>query len=88
MNQWQSQRYQRLMGIAAEIVNEHTDLPIEPIYENFRAQNGYATPKIDLRGAVLRDGKLLMVRERLDDCWTMPGGWADVGDSPVAAVER
>lgn len=88
MNQWQSQRYQRLMKIAAEIISEHTDNPIEPIYESFKVQPGYATPKVDVRGAIFRDGKLLMVRERLDDAWTIPGGWADVGDSPAAAVER
>lgn len=87
-NRWQSQRYQRLMEIAAEIVSEHTHFSVEPIYENFKAQTGYATPKVDVRGAVFQDGKLLLVRERTDDCWTLPGGWADVGDSPASAVER
>jgi len=88
MNLWQSQRYHRLMEIAAEIINEHTGHPIEPITESFKTQIGYATPKVDVRGAVFHDGKLLMVRERLYNGWTMPGGWADVGDSPAAAAER
>jgi len=88
MNHWQSQRYQRLMEIAAEIVSEHSQYPVEPIYESFKVQQGYATPKVDVRGAVFQDGKLLLVRELVDGCWTMPGGWADVGDSPAAAVER
>ncbi len=88
MNQWQSQRYQRLMEISAEIISEHTAYPVEAIFESFKAQPGYATPKVDVRGAIFRDRKLLMVRERLDDGWTMPGGWADVGDSPASAVAR
>jgi len=88
MNQWQSQRYQRLMEIAAEIISDHTQHPIEPIAESFNAQSGYSTPKVDVRGAVFQDSKLLMVRERIDNAWTMPGGWADVGDSPASAIER
>lgn len=87
-NHWQSQRYERLTEIAAEIVNEHSVLPLDFIVEDFKSQPGYATPKMDVRGAVFQDGKLLMVEEIMDGGWTMPGGWADVGDSPVQAVER
>ena len=81
-------RYRRLEEIAAEIVSSHTALPREEILENFRIQPGYATPKIDVRGAVIRDGKILLVQERSDGGWTMPGGWADVGDAPSAMVTR
>lgn len=87
-NQWQSHRYRRLMEIAAEIVAEHADLEKESVFEDFCEQQGYATPKIDVRGAAFRGDRLLMVRERLDDCWTMPGGWAEVGDTPSEAIER
>ena len=45
-------------------------------------------PKVDVRGAVFRDGKILLVREKMDGGWTMPGGWADVGDSPALGAER
>jgi ADP-ribose pyrophosphatase YjhB (NUDIX family) len=51
-------------------------------------QPGYATPKVDVRGAVIRDGKILLVQERSDERWCMPGGWADVGDLPSDTVER
>ncbi len=88
LNDFQRERYHRLTEIAAEIVSRHTDLPISPILENFRGQAGYATPKVDVRGAVFRDGNLLMVREKVDDGWTLPGGWADVGDYPAEGAER
>lgn len=88
LNEWQSQRYQRLMEISAEIISEHTNYSIEPIIESFKLQPGYATPKVDVRGAVFRDGKILLVREKMDGGWTMPGGWADVGDSPAQGAER
>ncbi len=58
------------------------------LQEVFAAQRGYATPKVDVRGAVFQEGCLLMVRERMDGGWTLPGGWADVGDVPSEAAER
>src|SRR5512136_2323864 len=76
------QRYERLLGLAAEITREHAGLPVEPLVESFAAQPGYATPKVDVRGAVVRDGRILLVKERRDGLWCMPGGWADVGDLP------
>ena len=54
----------------------------------FDKEKGYATPKIDVRAAVFSDHKLLLVKEKEDGCWTLPGGWADIGDSPSEAVVR
>jgi ADP-ribose pyrophosphatase YjhB (NUDIX family) len=83
--EYNTQRYRRLMEIAAEIVQSHTGIPKEPVLENFLIQPGYATPKVDVRGAVARDGKILLVQERSDGRWCMPGGWADVGE-PASKV--
>ncbi len=82
------QRYRRMMEIAAEVVAAHTGLAAESLCENFLRQPGYATPKIDVRGAVVQDGSILLVQERVDSRWSMPGGWADVGDLPSAMVAR
>ncbi len=87
-NEYQRERYHRLTEIAAEIISEHSELPFDPLLSTFNRQIGYATPRVDVRGAVLTDGKLLLVRERQDGGWTMPGGWADVGDVPSQAAER
>ncbi len=88
LNDYDRQRYGRLIDLAAEIISAHADLPAEPIQRIFLAQTGYATPRVDVRAAVFQNGKLLLVRERLDGGWTMPGGWADVGDYPSQAAER
>jgi ADP-ribose pyrophosphatase YjhB (NUDIX family) len=87
-NDYQVQRYRRLVEIAAEIVSESSQASYQSIVRTFNMQNGYATPRVDVRGAMFQDGKLLMVKERLDGGWTMPGGWADVGDVPSEAAER
>lgn len=85
---YETQRYERLLEIVAEIVRDHTGLAKEPLLENFKIQPGYATPKIDVRGAVVREGKILLVQEKADGRWAMPGGWGDVGEIPSAMVAR
>ena len=85
---YEVQRYKRLTEIAAEIVQEYTGLAKEHLLQDFVAQPGYATPKVDVRGAVVRDGQILLVQERADERWCMPGGWADVGDLPSGMVVR
>ena len=87
-NEYQLERFQRLAVIAAEIASECSELEFTPLAEAFTAQVGYATPRVDVRAAVFLNGKLLMVRECQDGGWTMPGGWADVGDVPSQAAER
>ncbi len=81
-------RAERLLEVAAAMVAAHSDLPREEIRLAFSAQPGYVTPKVDVRGAVFRGDEILLVQERLDGGWTLPGGWADVGESPAQAVER
>jgi len=85
---YNTDRYRLLMEIAAEILECHTRLEKEGVLESFLMQPGYATPKVDVRGAVMRDGKILLVQERSDERWCMPGGWADVGETPSEMVVR
>jgi ADP-ribose pyrophosphatase YjhB (NUDIX family) len=87
-NDYQRQRYQRMMEIAAEIVSEHSNLEYPPVLEAFLSPIGYTTPRVDVRGAIFQDNRLLLVRESMDGGWTLPGGWADVGEAPSLAAER
>lgn len=87
-NDFDLERYRRLQEISAEIISGQSKLEKEAILESFAMQNGYPTPKVDVRGAVVRDGKILLVQEITDGCWSLPGGWADLGQSPREMVER
>lgn len=85
---YDTQRYSRLMEIASEIISEHTNLEKEATQKVLMQQPGYATPKIDVRAAVVKDDKILLVQEKADNRWAMPGGWADVGDMPSDVAVR
>ena len=88
-DQYDRERYQRLRALAAEIMAEHAGANMPDIEILFTQQSGYATPKLGVRGAVFRDGRILLVRETADQHrWTLPGGWADVNESPAEAVAR
>jgi len=87
-NEYDLHSYRRLQEISAEIIANESGLSMESAKEIFSMQAGYATPKIDVRGAVIRDGKILLVQEKADGKWAIPGGWADIGDLPSAMVER
>jgi ADP-ribose pyrophosphatase YjhB (NUDIX family) len=87
-NEYDLERYHRLKEMSAEIIAGQSDLEAESVSASFSMQAGYATPKVDVRGAVIRDGKILLVQEKADGRWAMPGGWADIGDTPSAMVER
>ncbi len=85
---YDTDRYTRFTEIAAEIIGQHTSVPKAEALKSFSAQPGYATVKVDVRGAVIREGKILLVQERRDQRWCMPGGWADIGDRPSDMVAR
>jgi ADP-ribose pyrophosphatase YjhB (NUDIX family) len=82
------QRYSRLQELAALLMAQGSDSEFESIVRLLRQEKGYATPKVDVRGAAFSDGRVLMVRETSDGLWTLPGGWADVNQSPRECVER
>ena len=80
------ERYLELQRIAAEMVAALGEEEPEKVLRRLSWEKGYATPKVEVRGVVFRGDALLLVRERADGLWTLPGGWADVGESPREAV--
>jgi len=81
-------RFEQVREIAREMLGHNLDWPAEKVGPLFEHEKGYATPKVDVRGVVFRDGKILMVREKQDGLWTLPGGWADVGEPLSTSVTR
>jgi len=87
-NVFDIERYQQIADIAAEIGAHYGETDFQTVRGLFTSQAGYATPKIDCRGVIFQDDKILLVRELSDGGWTLPGGWVDVGEPLSRAVER
>ena len=77
---YDKERYEMLRDIAAEMISFKTEIPKDKVYNLFCNEKGYQTPKIDTRGAVFKDGKILLVHENTGK-WSLPGGWCDVLES-------
>jgi len=84
------ERYEEVRAISVRLLAELTDEPLEKIIQAFASEDGYPTPKVDVRAVLLREGpEVLLVREKLDSGrWTLPGGWADVGYSPFETAAK
>lgn len=83
-------RYQEVRTLSTRLLEELTDEPYEKIIRLFASDDGYQTPKVDVR-AVLFQGtdQILLIQEKVDlGKWTLPGGWADVGYTPFEVAVK
>jgi ADP-ribose pyrophosphatase YjhB (NUDIX family) len=84
--EYDRERFEQVRRVAAQMLANGSDpARLEAV---FAAEEGHATPKVDVRGAAFRDDGILLVQEREGEAWSLPGGWVDVGESPSEAVAR
>lgn len=82
------ERYTQLTELVASILSTELGVPVAQAKGFWEGEEGYATPKVDVRGGIFDGDRVLLVRERSDGKWTLPGGWVDINDSPSGAVVR
>ena len=88
-SEYDLERYREVLLIADEVFARQTEVDHATVADLLQPGDGYATPQVDVRAGVFQeDGRVLLVQERLDGLWTLPGGYADVNDAPSTAVER
>jgi ADP-ribose pyrophosphatase YjhB (NUDIX family) len=85
---FERERYTQLKDLSDSILAAELDIPLGKARALWEKEDGYVTPKVDVRGGVFDGDKVLLVRERSDGRWTLPGGWVDVNDAPSEAVVR
>ena len=80
VDDFDKERYQELADISSKMLADLSNIPIGRI-ENLLGPlgQGHATPKVDVRGAVIANQKILLVKEKTDGLWSLPGGYADTG---------
>lgn len=84
--EYDRERYREIGDIAARLLALQGDVGADAVRQAWFIEDGYSTPKLDVRGAIFRDDRVLLVRERTDNKWTLPGGWADINDTPSSAI--
>jgi ADP-ribose pyrophosphatase YjhB (NUDIX family) len=88
-NDFDQDRYRQVGRLAAELLAELSGRPADELAVELGRDSGYATPKIDVRGVIFDDReRVLLMREKSDGRWSLPGGWADPGEAPSVAVTR
>lgn len=88
-NNYDRERYTELHEISLQILSQITNIPVEKIAPVIHDKNGYKTPKVDVRAVVFNEkNEILLIQEKADNCWAMPGGWADVGYSPAEVAVK
>lgn len=88
-NEFDKERYTELAELSLRMLHSISGQNIEILKETFLPVKDYPTAKVDIRGMVLsEDKKILLVRESADGKWSLPGGWADVGQSPKEVIVK
>ena len=87
-NDYDRDRYERIRDITVDILHEYTGIEHKKVRDLFASEQGYQTPKVDIRAVVFRDEKILLIKEKVDGAWAMPGGWADVNTSVSESAIR
>lgn len=86
---YDKERYDEIHEVCLEMMSQITDVPVDKILPVIQEKNGYKTPKVDVRAVVFNpEGQILLVQEKVDGCWSLPGGWADVGYTPSQIAEK
>ena len=89
LSNYDTERYEEIQKICLEMLEELTDVPLPKIKAVIQENNGYKTPKVDVRAVVFNsEGQILLIQEKVDGCWALPGGWADVGYTPRMIAEK
>jgi len=87
-NVFDIERFEHIKLLSSEIIANYTQVEQKYILDLFAQEIGYMTPKVDVRGAVFQDNKILLVQERSDGLWALPGGWCDTGETPSESIVK
>ena len=83
------ERYQEIRQISLELLGDWVNQPVEKLKDFFLEPEDYPTPKVDVRAYIENEkGDLLLAQESVDGKWTIPGGWADIGETPLECVVK
>ena len=88
-NGYETERYEELRSISLKLLGIVSNEPLSALNDFFIPPNDYPTPKVDIRGLALNNTKeILLVKEKTDGKWSLPGGWGDIGFTPAEVIKK
>lgn len=87
-NYFDRDRYEELRTLSVRLAGTICDTEPEKLKALFTNETGFQTPKVDIRSVVIKEGKILMVREKIDGKYSVPGGFADINYSPAEVAVK
>ena len=88
-NEYEIERSKEFIEISHRITSIVSGVSDDEISACFNPVKEYITPKLDIRAVIFNDkDEILLVREKADGRWSLPGGWSDVGFTPTEIVVK
>ena len=80
--------YTEINDLSTKMLEEFQDVKFDR--NNYFERNVYPTPNVSVRTIIFNEDKteILMVREAVSQEYSLPGGWADLYDTPSKAAKN
>ena len=88
-NDYEIERSREMIALSDRIVSIVSETDEDIIHADYHPVKEYVTPKVDIRAVIFNEkDEILLVKEKADGKWALPGGWADVGFTPTEVVVK
>ena len=84
------ERYQELRELTLQLISAtgHEATALPDLEKILTKEEGYPTPKVDVRGLIKKENRFLLVEDLRTKEWSLPGGYAEIGCSPKENIEK
>ncbi len=81
------ENYHELNEVSSKMLKKFTKVNFKR--PQYFERDIYPTPNVSVRMIIFNDKQeVLLVQEKIDKGYTLPGGWADLFESPVEAIRK
>lgn len=85
---YDKERYQEIKELALHLMSTVVDQDAAALTLLTEKNEGYPTPKVDVRALIQKDEKILLVEDSLTKEWSLPGGYAEIGLTPRENIKK
>ena len=85
---YDKERYQEIKELALHLMSTVVDQDAAALTLLTENNEGYPTPKVDVRALIQKDEKILLVEDSLTKEWSLPGGYAEIGLTPRENIKK